>query len=191
VNLTEDDWDVVIRVNLRATFLTSQAAARHWRERHKAGDPLSGSLINTSSESGVFANAGQANYGAAKSGVATLTQICAKELKRYGARANAVLPRARTRLTEGILGAPKSTAVFDRWHPANVSPFVAFLATPGCPFTGETFLVGGSSIQRVRPWELDDDWKLEGNGRWTITELMEIGATRGPMSPASGGGLIT
>src|SRR6185436_11758931 len=103
VNMSDDDWDLSIRVNLRGHFMPTRAAGRHWRARSKAGETVDAAIVNTSSESGVFANAGQANYAAAKSAVATLTEVASKELSRYGVRTNAILPRARTRLTEALV----------------------------------------------------------------------------------------
>jgi NAD(P)-dependent dehydrogenase (short-subunit alcohol dehydrogenase family) len=196
INLGPDDWDVVLTVNLRGTYLVTRAAALHWRERTKAGEQVSASVINTSSESGLFANPGQANYAAAKSGVATLTQVAAKELKRYGVRVNAILPRARTRLTEVIGGKPVDAlqpkeGKFDRWHPANVSPFVAYLASPGCEITGEAFVVGGSLVQRVKPWQLDDDWKIKGEGRLTVEGLAKEIGTLGVPVRGKGSGMVS
>jgi NAD(P)-dependent dehydrogenase (short-subunit alcohol dehydrogenase family) len=180
VNLTEDDWDLVVRVNLRGTFLVTKAAANHWRGRGKAGEEVRASVVNTSSESGVFGNPGQANYAAAKAAVATLTQVAAKELARYGVRVNAILPQARTRLTEGAFGDSLAAKDgFDRWDPANVSPFVAYLAGSSCPISGEVFVVGGSRVQRVRPWERDPGWKLQTEGRWTVTDLEKAVADAG------------
>lgn len=176
INMGPEDWDVVVTVNLRGTYLVTRAAAKHWRERSKAGEQVAASVVNTASESGLFSNPGQANYAAAKSGVATLTQVAAKELKRYGVRVNAILPRARTRLTEVIGGKvmdalqPKE-GKFDKWHPANVSPFVAYLAGPGCEISGEVFLVGGALVQRVKPWELDEGWKIKGDERLTVDAI--------------------
>jgi NAD(P)-dependent dehydrogenase (short-subunit alcohol dehydrogenase family) len=181
VNLSDDDWDIVVRVNLRGVFLVTRAAANHWRDRSKAGEDVRASVINTSSESGVFGNPGQANYAAAKAAVASLTQVAAKELARYGVRVNAILPQARTRLTVGAFGdalAAKDGA-FDRWDPANVSPFVAYLAGPASEITGEVFVVGGSRVQRVKPWERDPDWKLQTEGRWSVAELTEAVAKAG------------
>jgi len=174
VNLDDDDWDLVVRVNLRGTFLMTRAASRYWREQSKAGNEVRASVINTSSESGVFGNPGQANYAAAKAAVASLTHVASKELARYGVRVNAILPQARTRLTTGAFGdalAAKDDGAFDRWDPANVSPFVTYLAAPICSLTGEVFLVGGSRVQRVRGWEKDPNWKLTTDRRWTIDAL--------------------
>jgi NAD(P)-dependent dehydrogenase (short-subunit alcohol dehydrogenase family) len=196
INLGPDDWDVVLTVNLRGTYLVTRAAALHWRERSKAGEQVAASVINTSSESGLFANPGQANYAAAKSGVATLTQVAAKELKRYGVRVNAILPRARTRLTEVIAGKTvealqPTEGTFDRWHPGNVSPFVAYLASPGCEITGEAFVVGGSLVQRVVPWQLDEGWKINGEGRLTVEGLAKEIGTLGVPVRAKGSGLVS
>lgn len=181
VNLAEPDWDLVVKVNQKGTFLVTQAAAKHWRERSKAGESVRAAVINTSSESGVFGNPGQANYAAAKAAVASLTQVAAKELQRYGVRVNAILPQARTRLTESAFGDALAgkDGEFDRWDPANVSPFVVFLASPLCELSGEVFLVGGSRVQRIKPWEKDRDWKLDTKGRWTLDDLAKAVADAG------------
>ena len=104
VNMTEAEWDAVIQVHLRGHFCPTRMAAAYWREQSKAGKAVNASIVHTSSTSGLLANPGQANYGAAKSGIATLSQICAKELSRYGVRSNAIAPAARTRLTEATPG---------------------------------------------------------------------------------------
>lgn len=181
VNIDDDDWDLVLRVNLRGTFVMTREVGRYWRERSKAGADVCGSVVNTSSESGVFGNPGQANYAAAKAAVASLTQVSSKELQRYGVRVNAILPQARTRLTESAFGdalAPKE-GEFDRMDPANVSPFVGYLLSPACPLTGEVFLVGGSRVQRIQPWTKDPEWKLMTDGRWTLSEVEKAVANAG------------
>ncbi|MFZ2175600.1 MAG: SDR family NAD(P)-dependent oxidoreductase [Rhodococcus sp. (in: high G+C Gram-positive bacteria)] len=184
VNIDDDDWDLVLRVNLRGTFLMTREVARYWREQSKAGKEISGSVVNTSSESGVFGNPGQANYSAAKSAVATMTQVAAKELQRYGVRVNAILPQARTRLTEGAFGDALAgkEGEFDRFDPANVSPFVGYLLSPACSLSGEVFLVGGSRVQRIQPWTKDPDWKLMTDGRWTLDALDKAVADAGTPS---------
>ncbi len=179
VNMTEAEWDAVIHVHLKGHFCPTRMAAAYWREQSKAGNTVNASIIHTSSTSGLLANPGQANYGAAKSGIATLSQICAKELSRYGVRSNAIAPAARTRLTEATPGlgevvkAPEDEAQFDLWDPANVSPFVAYLATADCPFTGEAFLVQGGVVQRFQPWWLSE--KIDKGDRWTVSELVAEG----------------
>jgi len=140
--MDEEDWDAVVNVHLKGHFVPTRWAAAHWRERHKAGEQVRASVINTSSTSGLLGNPGQTNYGAAKAGIAGFSGIVAQELAKYGVRSNCIAPAARTRLTEGApgLGAlvqPPADG-FDVWDPANVSPVVAYLATEDCPLTGVT-----------------------------------------------------
>ena len=104
INMTEAEWDAVITVHLKGHFAPTHHAAVYWREQTKAGKDVQASIIHTTSTSGLFANPGQANYDSAKSGIATLSQVCAKELVRYGVRSNAIAPGARTRLTEATPG---------------------------------------------------------------------------------------
>lgn len=175
VNMSEDEWDAVIAVHLKGHFVPTRWAATYWREQTKAGKTVKASVINTSSTSGLFSNPGQANYGAAKSGIATFSQICAQELIRYGVRSNAIAPAARTRLTEStpglgdIVAVPTDTAKFDMWDPANVSPFVAYLATEDCPVNGSTFFVQGGKVQLVKSWAMAET--IEKQGRWDVAEL--------------------
>jgi NAD(P)-dependent dehydrogenase (short-subunit alcohol dehydrogenase family) len=167
-NMTEEEWDAVIKVHLKGHFAPMRHAAAYWRERAKAGESVSGSVINTSSTSGLFGNVGQTNYGAAKMGIAALTIIGAAELGRYGVRVNAIAPAARTRLTQDLGGAssqPVAADQFDRMDPANVSPWVAYLATEGCPITGRSFLVYGGNVELFQPFAIVD--KIEKDGRWT------------------------
>lgn len=186
VNISPKDWDLVVKVNMRGTFLMTKAAGNYWRAQSKAGKEIFGSVVNTSSESGVFGNPGQANYAAAKAGIASITQVSAKELQRYGVRANAILPQARTRLTEGAFGDALAAkeGEFDRWDPANVSPFVVYLVSSLSNLTGEVFLVGGSRVQRVKPWEKDPGWKLLTDGRWSLEALDKAVTDAG--APSSG-----
>src|SRR6266550_824319 len=173
INMTEAEWDAVIAVHLKGHFCPTRHAAAYWREQTKAGKTVSASIVHTSSTSGLFSNPGQANYGAAKTGIATLSQICAKELSRYGVRSNAIAPAARTRLTEATPGLSEVVKPpeegFDVWDPANVSPFVAYLATTACPLTGATFLVQGGVVQRVQSWKAAE--KSDRDDRWTVAEL--------------------
>ncbi|HEY3722493.1 MAG TPA: SDR family oxidoreductase [Acidimicrobiia bacterium] len=175
VNMTEQEWDAVIHVHLKGHFCPTRFAAAYWREQSKAGTPVKASIIHTSSTSGLLGNPGQANYGAAKSGIATFSQICSMELSRYGVRSNAIAPAARTRLTEQTPGlsevvkVPEDAGKFDAWDPANVSPFVAYLATEDCPLSGEAYLVQGGVVQRFAPWTLSE--KIDKGDRWTVSEL--------------------
>ena len=175
INMTEAEWDAVIAVHLKGHFCPTRHAAAYWREQTKAGKQVQASIVHTSSTSGLFANPGQANYDSAKSGIATFSQVCAKELVRYGVRSNAIAPGARTRLTLETPGLgdmvkpPDDPGAFDIWDPANVSPFVAYLATAECPISGETFLVQGGVVQRVKSWSTAE--KIDKGDRWTVAEL--------------------
>jgi NAD(P)-dependent dehydrogenase (short-subunit alcohol dehydrogenase family) len=175
VNMTEDEWDEVVRVVLKGHAAPTRWAAAWWRERAMAGQPVRASVVNTSSTSGLLGNPGQANYGAAKAGIAAFTVIAAAELARYGVRVNAIAPMARTRLTEHVPGweeivrPPEDPGAFDAWDPANVSPLVAWLATEGCPATGRVFYVHGSRVQVFKGWELGG--MVEADGRWTVEAL--------------------
>jgi NAD(P)-dependent dehydrogenase (short-subunit alcohol dehydrogenase family) len=175
VNMSEAEWDAVIAVHLKGHFAPSRWAAAYWREQHKAGSTRPRNIVHTSSTSGLFANPGQANYGAAKTGIATFSQILAKELVRYNVKSNSIAPAARTRLTEATPGlgdriaAPTNAAQFDDWDPANISPLVAYLASADCHFTGETFFVKGGEVTRVRSWERAET--VEQNDRWKVSEL--------------------
>ena len=174
VNMTDDEWDDVIRVHLRGHFMPARAAARYWREQSKAGNTLQPSLINTTSTSGLYNNPGQSNYGSAKTGIATLTIIAQRELDRYGVKVNAIAPAARTRLTLATPGIPESikhapAEGFDAMDPANVSPFVAYLATADCPIKGRIFCVVGGNVQLFQPFAIID--AISKDGRWTVEEL--------------------
>src|SRR5882672_659339 len=153
VNMTEDEWDAVIAVHLKGHFAPTRHAAAYWRERSKAGDEVRGRVINTSSPSGVFGNVGQANYGAAKAGIAGFTLIVAQELQRYGVTVNCLAPNARTRMTEDTfdMGAPPEG--FDPLDPSNMSPLVVALsADEAQSITGQVFHVWGGSINALQGW---------------------------------------
>src|SRR6478735_577289 len=134
VNMTDAEWDAVINVHLKGHFCPTRHAAAYWREQVKAGKEVKAAIVNTSSGAGLLGNVGQTNYGAAKAGIAAMTMIEAMELSRYGVRANAIAPVARTRLTletpgmGEMVAAPDDPGKFDAWDPGNVSPLVAGLA---------------------------------------------------------------
>ena len=176
VNMTEEEWDAVIHVHLKGHFVPTRWAAAYWREQTKEGKTVNASVINTSSTSGLLGNPGQTNYGAAKAGIASFSNIAAKELSRYGVRSNTIAPAARTRLTEATPGlgdmvkAPEDAAQFDSWDPANISPLVAYLATADCPLTGKTFLVQGARVSLMTPWAVGETFDAN-NERWTVEGL--------------------
>ncbi len=173
VNMSEAEWDDVVRVHLKGHFAPSRWAAAYWREEAKAGRAKPRNMVHTSSTSGLFSNPGQSNYGAAKSGIATFSQIIAKELTRYEVKSNCIAPAARTRLTlatpglEDIMEAKEGA--FDDWDPANVSPLVCYLSSADCAFNGETFFVQGRTVKRVRSWEMGET--VESDERWTVDAL--------------------
>jgi NAD(P)-dependent dehydrogenase (short-subunit alcohol dehydrogenase family) len=176
VKMREADFDEVIRVHVKGHFAPSHWAAVHWRNRHKAGERRRRNLVHTSSTSGIYANPGQSNYGTAKSGIITFSQICAKELRRYGVVSNCVVPGARTRLTLSSPGLPEIMEApaegFDVWSPGNVSPVVAYLAGADCPFSGETFYVQGGTVRRLAPWSRVGE-SYEKPSRWAHDDLAE------------------
>jgi NAD(P)-dependent dehydrogenase (short-subunit alcohol dehydrogenase family) len=177
--MTEDEWDLVVRVHLKGHFSTLRAATDHWRERSKAGEDVKASVINTASASGTFLpNPGQGNYGAAKAAIAALTLVAAAELPRIGVRVNAIAPVARTRLTENVPGfvgemmkAPEDPDAFDAFDPRHVSPLVAYLATADCPVNGKLLAVQGGAINEVTNWTVAEG--IQTDGDWTIEVLAE------------------
>ncbi len=175
VNMTEDEWDDVVRAHLKGHFVPTRWAAAWWRGQAKAGREVRASVVCTTSTSGLVGRAGQANYGAAKAGIAAFTVIAADELARYGVRVNAIAPLARTRLTTSTPGlaatvmAPADPSTFDTWHPGNVSPVVAWLAAADCPVTGRVFLVHGGKVELFRPWTLEA--AADKDARWSPAEL--------------------
>ncbi|MDA8343413.1 MAG: SDR family oxidoreductase [Actinomycetota bacterium] len=175
VNLSEEDWDSVIKVHLKGHFVPTRHAAAYWREQTKAGKEVHASVVNTSSTSGLLGNPGQSNYGAAKAGIAAFTTIAADELVRYGVRVNAIAPAARTRMTEqtpglsDIVAKPHDPGTFDVWDPANISPLVAALSTASCTITGRAFFVQGGQVRLFQPWTMTET--LEKHGRWDVAEL--------------------
>ena len=181
VNMTEAEWDDVIAVHLKGHFAPTRHAAVYWRTEHKAGRGKRRNLVHTSSTSGLYANPGQGNYGAAKSGIVTFSQIAAKELSRYDVVSNCIAPGARTRLTLATPGledimAPAASG-FDEWDPANISPLAAFLSTADCSLTGELFLAQGGVVKRLDGWSTRDT--LQQSGKWTVDGLAEaFAATR-------------
>ncbi|MCX4388126.1 SDR family NAD(P)-dependent oxidoreductase [Micromonospora peucetia] len=182
VNMSEDDWDAVIRGQLRSTFAPCRVFADHWRTESKAGNQPVASIVNVSSTSGLIGAVGQTNYGAGKAGIAALTVILAEEIGRYGVRVNAIVPVARTRMTQDLPGigemvaAPADPAAFDVYHPGNVSPLVAWLLTADAPVTGEVYYAKGGEIRRFAPWSYD--WTVDKGARWSVEDIAKEMATR-------------
>lgn len=146
-NMTDEDWDLVLEVHLRGHFLLSRNAAAYWRAKSKdAGAPIYGRLVNTSSEAGLLGPEGQPNYGAAKAGITALTLSAARGLSRYGVRANAICPRARTSMTENVFGTAPTDGL-DPLAPEHVATLVSFLASPAADsINGQVFIVYGPMV---------------------------------------------
>ena len=175
VNMSEEEWDLVVKVHLKGHFCPLRHAASYWRDETKAERSAPRAVVNTSSTSGLFGNVGQTNYGAAKMGLGALTIIAAQELERYGVRVNAIAPAALTRLTAPLSGATVGDDAGGPMDPANISPFVAYLSTELCPINGRAFMVYGGQVHLFQPWAIID--KVEKEGRWTVEEL-ELEAAR-------------
>ncbi|MFD0365802.1 SDR family oxidoreductase [Nocardia sp. GCM10030253] len=174
--LEESQWDAVVAVHLKGHAAVLHHAAAYWKAQSKAGNQPNAAVVNTASASGVTVpNAGQANYGAAKAGIAALTLVAADELERYGVRVNAIAPIARTRLTlatpgmGAILGVEVEEGEFDAFSPANISPLVAYLASDKCPVTGKVFAVQGGAISELAGWH--DVKTIETEGPWLIDDI--------------------
>jgi NAD(P)-dependent dehydrogenase (short-subunit alcohol dehydrogenase family) len=171
VNMTEAEWDAVIRVHLKGTFAPSHFAANHWRERSKAGDEVDARIINTSSPSGIYGNVGQTNYGAAKAGIATFTIIAAKELARYGVTVNAIAPAALTRMTEDLGMGQLDDQAKEQMSPKHIAPIACWLASPlSAGVTGRVFDVSGRMLSVSEGWHRgptidnpDDDPEVLGH----------------------------
>jgi NAD(P)-dependent dehydrogenase (short-subunit alcohol dehydrogenase family) len=173
--MSESQWDAVIAVHLKGHFSMLRHAAEYWKNQSKAGEQPHAAVVNTASGSGVtLPNAGQANYGAAKAGIAALTLIAAEELERYGVRVNAIAPIARTRLTlatpgMGALMAEPEDGELDLFAPANISPLVAYLASDKCPLTGRVYAVQGGAISLLRGWH--DVNTIETDKVWDVDDI--------------------
>src|SRR6476659_2789400 len=175
-NMSDEDWDAVIAVHLRGHFLLTRNAATYWRARAKEGDgTVYGRIINTSSEAGLTGPVGQANYGAAKAGIIQLTLTAARALERYGVRANAIAPRARTAMTADVFGdAPElADGRIDRLSPEHVVNLVRFLASPASrDVNGQLFIVYGPTVTLVAAPTAEHRFSADSEA-WDPSELSE------------------
>jgi NAD(P)-dependent dehydrogenase (short-subunit alcohol dehydrogenase family) len=173
VNMTEEEWDAVIEVH-------------HWRGRAKAGEEVRARVINTASPSGVFGNVGQANYGAAKAGIAGLTLIAAQELQRYGVTVNCIAPNARTRMTEQAFGEIPVPEGFDPLDPVhNAQIVVALCADEAQAITGQVFFVYGGAVNALRGWSAGELFHAEAG--WEPDALLAELLARFPDGAAPAG----
>jgi NAD(P)-dependent dehydrogenase (short-subunit alcohol dehydrogenase family) len=176
VNMTIDDWDAVMKVHLRGTFAPTKHAVTYWREQSKSGDQRVARIVNTSSPSGIYGNIGQANYGAAKSGIATFTQILGEELWRYGVLSNAIAPSALTGMTEGLTGFKDRLDEIEArtgWKnpggPENLVALVVWLGSPLATVNGQVFNVRAGHISVAEGWSVGPAY--EKDGPFEVAEL--------------------
>jgi NAD(P)-dependent dehydrogenase (short-subunit alcohol dehydrogenase family) len=173
VKMTEDQFDSVLRVHLKGTFNTTHFAGGYWQNESKAGNPRRAAIVNTVSSAGLQGNRGQANYGAAKAGIAALTVITALELGRSGVRANAIAPGGATRMVAAAMPQIKVTEAddvqegeFNRLNPGNSAPMVAWLASDhALHVTGQVFRAVGDTITHYVPWTLGPEVSAPGGNR--------------------------
>lgn len=176
LKLTEDDWDMVMRVHLRGHFCLANILANRWRDLAKEGTEIGGRIINTSSGAGLNGSIGQSNYAAAKGGIATLTIVQAAELRRYGITANALAPAARTGMTEEVFAdmmkKPDGEA-FDFFAPENVAPIVVWLCSElSADVTGRVFEAAGGKLSVADGWRTGEI--TDKGERWDPAELTDV-----------------
>jgi NAD(P)-dependent dehydrogenase (short-subunit alcohol dehydrogenase family) len=185
-----EEWDAVIRVHLRGHFCTSRHAAEYWRAQSKAGNPVDGRIINTTSGAGLQGSVGQSAYSTAKGGIATLTLVQAAELARLGVTANALAPNARTRMTDtGAFDMGVEEGAFDVFAPENMAPLVAYLVSEQSKgVTGQVFELKGGNIFLSQGWS--DSESFDKGARYDAAELdpvvRELLKVREPAKPVYG-----
>ncbi|PTU31583.1 SDR family oxidoreductase [Stenotrophobium rhamnosiphilum] len=175
-SMSEDEWDVVVRVHLKGHFCIANTLVKRWRDQVKAGQKVEGRIINTSSGAGLQGNIGQGNYSAAKAGIASLTLVQAAELGRYGVTANALAPAARTGMTEGPFGAmmkKPEDGSFDHYAPENVAPLVVWLCSSlSAHVSGKIFEVEGGKLSIATGWKTGI--VRDKKARWNPAELTDV-----------------
>ena len=170
-NMTEEEWDAVVKVHLKGHFAPARFAGAYWRQKSKdSGESVNAKIVNTASESGLYGNAGQANYASAKAGIAALTIVLARELDRFGVRVNCIAPVAMTRLTEDMMGGDDARA--EKLAPANVAAGVAWLASDlSDGVNGQVLKIQGGMAQIVQGWRPIS--QVESDKAWSIESIAE------------------
>jgi 3-oxoacyl-[acyl-carrier protein] reductase len=185
-SMSPEEWDLVLRVHLRGHFITTRLATAHWRSAAKAaGGPVYARIVNTSSEAFLLGSPGQPNYAAAKAGIVALTVATARGCARYGVRANAICPRARTAMTSSLMGAAPEDGP-DPLAPEYVAPLVTYLAGPAAErINGEVFVVHGGVAALMNPPSVRTVFRADTpDGMWT---LEAVSATLDPAFAGSDG----
>jgi NAD(P)-dependent dehydrogenase (short-subunit alcohol dehydrogenase family) len=170
-SMSEDDFDAVINVHLKGTFTVTRHACGYWREQAKAGKPVSGRVVTTTSGAGLWGNVGQANYASAKAAIAMFTTITALEAQRFGVTANCISPIAATRML-GSIGIEAGAEGWDRRDPANASPVVAWLCSERSGWlTGQLLRIDGNMLMRVGGYTIDGEYASQSGEKLTVEEL--------------------
>jgi NAD(P)-dependent dehydrogenase (short-subunit alcohol dehydrogenase family) len=170
-SMTEQDFDAVINVHLKGTFTVIRHACGYWREQGKAGKPVTGRIVNTTSGAGLWGNVGQANYAPAKAAIVSLTVVTAMEMERYGVTANCISPIAATRMLASI-GMDAENSGWDRLDPANASPVVAWLCSEQAGWvTGQVLRVDGNTLMKVGGYTIDESYLSKNGEALTVDEL--------------------
>ena len=177
-SMSPPEWDLVLRTHLRGHFLTSRVATAYWREQSKqSGGPVYARIVNTSSEAFLLGSSGQPNYAAAKAGIAALTVTTARSCRRYGVRANAICPRARTAMLGDLMGPPPEDGP-DPLDARYVAPLVTYLASPAAAaINGEVFVVHGGVAAVMAPPTVRATFRASehgsADGMWTLASIAE------------------
>lgn len=170
VNMSEAEWDDIVKVHQYGTFYPLRHAAEYWRNEHKEGRPVNASVVTTTAAAGLHSNVGQMNYSPAKAAIAVMTLNAARELARYNVRVNAISPLARTRLTEKAFGEPGQENA-DDLAPHHISPLIGWLLASDCSVTAQVYAVHNREIHRYQTWTAQE--AAHANADWTIDSVAQ------------------